>query len=189
MEQPASHRETPLLQIRPPQIPQGLVLDIGGGGEGLVSRIVQERACAVDWSLSKLRGARIHGAKSEWIACDGRNLCFQEERFDVATLWFSLAYIPESGNKMQVLKEVSRVSKPEARLSILAMTLDNRSESFTFRATFTLPDEFESLMNYRVRGRQTQNLEVIAEALEETGFTTISSEEYEYWFTIEATKL
>lgn len=183
-----THEETPVVEISLPRVPLGLVLDIGGGGEGLVSRIAHRRVCVIDCSLSKLREARIYGAGSEWFACDGREICFKSEAFDVATLWFSLAYIPETEHKIQVLREAHRVLKPEARISILGMNVDGRSESFTFRAGFILPREPASRMSYRVKGSQHQTLESIVDILEETGFTGISSQEYEHWFVLDASR-
>jgi 2-polyprenyl-3-methyl-5-hydroxy-6-metoxy-1,4-benzoquinol methylase len=59
--QNASTFEVPTQKIRLDRLPQGEpILDIGGGGEGLVSRIEGARVCAIDIRMDEIREARIH---------------------------------------------------------------------------------------------------------------------------------
>ena len=62
---------------------EGLILDIGGGGEGLVSRIEGDRTCALDIRMSEIKEAQIHGQSSNWFVADGANLCFSDGVFDI----------------------------------------------------------------------------------------------------------
>ncbi|MHA2433722.1 MAG: hypothetical protein ACXADO_10885, partial [Candidatus Thorarchaeota archaeon] len=61
----------------------GLIIDVGGGSEGLVSRLEKERVCVVDISLNKVREAQIYVSPAQWAVSDGRHLCFRTGSFDV----------------------------------------------------------------------------------------------------------
>ena len=52
----------------------GSIIDVGGGGEGFVSRIGGSQVYAVDIEMNKIREAQIHGLESQWILADGRAL-------------------------------------------------------------------------------------------------------------------
>ena len=70
-----SYFETPLQEIELRHVRQeGLIIDVGGGGEGLVSRVEASRVCAVDINLNKIREALIHDLESQWLLSDGRTL-------------------------------------------------------------------------------------------------------------------
>ena len=102
--------ETPLQYIELQEFPSSnLILDVGGGGEGLASRIGKHQVCAIDFRLSEIREAQIHDAPSNWFACDARALCFTESTFDHATIWFSLGYMRDDCTKRNVLNEVFRL--------------------------------------------------------------------------------
>ena len=94
------------------------IIDVGGGGEGLVARIAGPRVCVVDSNIDKIREARIYEENSNWFNCDAASLCFKDASFDMATLWFSLGYMRSWQLKEQVLKETYRVLRDDARLSI-----------------------------------------------------------------------
>jgi ubiquinone/menaquinone biosynthesis C-methylase UbiE len=181
--------ETPVQRIQLPKVPAGLVLDIGGGGEGLVSRVAELRVCVVDLNLSKIREARIYGADAEWLACDGRSLCFGAEVFDTATLWFSLSYLGDQYQKQLVIKEIYRVLQGGGKLSILGIVLDESCEAVTFRGQFRFPDGYVSQMSYRVRGDQLQDCDTMREMLTKEGFEMVSSTDHAHWFEMLAAKL
>ena len=101
----------------------GLILDIGGGGEGLVSRIMGSKVCAVDIRMSEIREAQIHGPPANWFVGDGQALCFQDDVFDIITLWFSLGYMSDWSVKRSVLEEAYRVLNEGGKLSILASNI------------------------------------------------------------------
>jgi len=167
----------------------GLILDIGGGGEGLVSRIAGNRVCAVDIKLSEIREAQIHGHSSNWFVADGRSLCFADAVFEVVTLWFSLGYMSDWTTKRQVLKEVYRVLKAGGRISILASHIPESITSLIFWGMFTLPDGTVSKTGYGVRGGQNQTLQRILDLTSDVGFNQHHSEDHSEWFKIESRKL
>jgi len=170
-----------------PLTSDGLILDIGGGGEGLTSRIGGERVCAVDIRMSEIKEAQIHGAPANWFVGDGQSLSFKDASFDVVTLWFSLGYLREWDIKLRVLEEVKRVLKEGGEISILACRIPDSAEQFVFWANFTLPDGSISQTGYGVRGNQGQTLKKIVDLLDDLQFKVLKTEDHGEWFSITAT--
>ncbi len=190
MEEQSSTYTTPIQKITLEQIQtEGLILDIGGGGEGLVSRIGGTKVCAVDIRISEIREAQIHRPPSNWFVGDGQALCFQKNVFDVVTLWFSLGYMSAWAIKQKVLKEAHRVLGENGRLSILASRIPESCERLIFWGHFTFPDGTISQIGFGTRGGQEQTLERITELLLGTGFKIRSHEDYNEWFEIQAVKI
>ena len=182
-----SRVETPVQQITLKRLnPEGLILDIGGGGEGLVSRIEGERVCALDIRMSEVREAQIHGAPANWIVGDGQNLGFSGGSFDEVTLWFSLGYMRDWDTKRRVLEEAWRVLKEQGSISIMASKIPDSTEEFVFWAHFTLPDGTVSKTGYGVRGNQKQTMESVVNLLEKLEFNILSAVDHEVWFSITA---
>ena len=181
--------ETPLQEVRLKHLPQeGLIIDVGGGGEGLVSRIETSRVCVVDINLNKIREGMIYGQVSQWILSDARMLSVKDERFNVATLWFSLGYIRDWDSKKQVIAEVARVLRRSGRISILGARTTCSDSRFVMRALFHFPDGAISKMSYGMDGTQRQDAEAVVKLLQETGFNNITSEDNGHWFRVDAQK-
>ncbi|MHA1936523.1 MAG: class I SAM-dependent methyltransferase [Candidatus Thorarchaeota archaeon] len=168
---------------------KGRIIDIGGGGEGLVSRIEGSRVCAVDIRLSEIREAQIHDPKSNWFLCDGRKLCFQTEIFDIATLWFSFGYLKESDTKQTVLEETYRVLKTGGTISIIGSKIVCSEDVLIFKALFTFPDGTQSQIGYGVKGNQGQTSASIIAALNRSGFKPTKTQNHDKWFHIQAVKI
>ena len=179
---------TPIQEIRlKPIETAGLILDIGGGGEGLVSRIEGTKVCAVDIRMDEIREAQIHGAPSSWVVGDGQHLSFRDGVFDIVTLWFSLGYMSNWSIKKRVLKEAHRVLVADGRLSILSSKIHEDCERLIFWGHFTLPDGSVSQTGYSVRGGQNQTLDRVANLVRSIGFD-VSSQDNGAWFEIQASK-
>jgi len=190
MEEQSSNVSNPVQKIILNQIEtKGLILDIGGGGEGLVSRIEGMKVCAVDIRLSEIREAQIHGPPANWFVGDGQALCFKNGVFNVVTLWFSLGYMSAWSIKQRVLEEAHRVLGDGGKLSILASNIPRSCERLTFWGHFTFPDSTVSQTGYGVRGGQDQTLGKISKLLENIGFKIQSKEDNDAWFEIHATKM
>lgn len=189
MKQTLSVLNTPLQHIKLEDLThRELILDIGGGGEGLVSRIAGNRVCAVDYRMSEIREAQIHNPPAHWFVADGRYLPFKSNAFDCVTLWFSLEYMIRRLIKKQVLESAFQSLKQEGLISILASRIDCKEEQFVFQAIFTLPDGTESKVGYGVRGNQNQTSSSIRTIMEEIGFVDIQIEDHEWWFKMRASK-
>ena len=182
--------ETPIQHIELQELPTDrLILDIGGGGEGLASRIGKQRVCAIDFRMSEIREAQIHDAPSSWFACDARSLCFTDSTFDFSTIWFSLGYMWNDDTKRSVLNEVFRVLKPGGAVSLMASKVVCEKDVFVIHIVYTLPDGSQSRTGYGVTGNQVQTLQTILQLLTSVGFEIENSREHEYWFYIEANRL
>jgi len=68
---------------------QGFVLDIGGGGEGVIGGLAPNRVVAIDRLASELEEARKSGCRCLMATMDASNLQFLNESFDAATAFFS----------------------------------------------------------------------------------------------------
>ncbi len=184
-----SRVETPIQNIRLKRLnSEGLILDIGGGGEGLVSRIEGERVCAVDIQMNEIREAQIHGGSSNWVVGDGRYLSFRDSSFDVVTLWFSLGFMRDWTVKKRVLEEAHRVLKTHGTISILSSKIPDSVEQFVFWALFTLPDGTLSKTGYGVRGNQGQTMKKVLDLIAPLDFKILNVEDHEEWFSITATR-
>ncbi|MFX0054421.1 MAG: class I SAM-dependent methyltransferase [Candidatus Hermodarchaeota archaeon] len=181
--------ETPVQKIELEQLPrEGLIIDIGGGGEGLVSRIETSRVCAVDFNLNKIREAMIYGQMSQWILSDARMLPVKDEGFNVATLWFSLGYIQDWDSKRQVLAEAARAMKQSGHISIIGARITCSDSRFVIRTLFHFPDGSISKMSYGMAGMQRQDAESVVNLIQETGFSNITCEDNGHWFRVNAQK-
>lgn len=190
MSESHSLRETEVQNIKLQGFSEkGLILDIGGGGEGFVSRIEGDRVCALDIRMSEIREAQIHGHSSNWFVADGANLCFKDEVFDIVTLWFSLGYMSDWNTKQAVLEAAYRALKKNGRLSIMASSIPETTERLILWATFTLPDGILSKTGYGVRGGQSQTLPRILELVTKAGFSQHHYEDHDEWFKVDSQKL
>ncbi|MHA1480428.1 MAG: class I SAM-dependent methyltransferase [Candidatus Thorarchaeota archaeon] len=185
-----SRFEVPQQEITLDKIPgSGLIIDIGGGGEGLVSRIEGTRVCAVDIRMSEIREARIHNPPANWFACDGQRLCFNDCSFQIATLWFSLGYMSDWRIKENVMKEVHRVLEKDGLVSIRASKIDCDEERLVFRVIYTLPNGTLSQTGYGIKGNQNQTFSTISKMLVDSNFEIVKQVDSSHWFQITARKV
>lgn len=100
----------------------GHILDLGGGGEGVIGRLRPDQVVAIDPNRRELEGAAPGPLK---VVMDARDLQFLDDTFAAATSFFTLMYI--AGSDHEVFAEVSRVLAPGApvlhqgRLAIAAL--------------------------------------------------------------------
>jgi len=85
----------------------GLILDIGGGGEGIIGKLNGEQVVAIDKRQSELEETENKALK---IVMDATDLKFLTETFTVATAFFTMMYIPND-LKQRVFEETYRVLK------------------------------------------------------------------------------
>jgi ubiquinone/menaquinone biosynthesis C-methylase UbiE len=181
--------ETPFQEIAFKRLlGNGLVLDVGGGGEGIVSRIEGSRVCAVDVNLNEIREARIYGSSPQWLASSGDSLPFRREVFETATLWFSLDYMARWEMKRAVIDEAFRVLKKKGSLSVMSARIVCREERFVLMLHYALPDGSVYETGYGVWGNQGQTLEKISDVVEQAGFKLTRKDDNGHWFYIEGIK-
>ncbi len=97
----------------------GRVLDIGGGGEGIIGRIFPDRVVAIDPLESELAEASAGPLK---IIMDGRDLKFLDDSFETVTSFFTFMYIKVNDHR-QIFQEIYRVLKPGGELILWDVTI------------------------------------------------------------------
>lgn len=102
---------------------EGWVLDIGGGGEGMIGRLKKDSVVAIDLSKRELEEAPAGPLK---IVMDAAELKFLDGSFNAATLFFSMMFIPVKSHR-QVMREAWRVLRPGGRLHFWDAAIPTRS--------------------------------------------------------------
>lgn len=96
------------LHLRPISA-DGYILDIGGGGEGIIGRLMGSSVVAIDRREDELIEAADGPLK---IVMDARHLTFLDCTFSAATAFFSLMYFDAEVDLQKALRETARVLKP-----------------------------------------------------------------------------
>jgi ubiquinone/menaquinone biosynthesis C-methylase UbiE len=102
---------------------EGYILDVGGGGEGIIGILKGERVVAVDPHKSELEEAPAGPLK---IIMDATHLQFLDATFGAATAFFSLMYVRETCDLQKVFGEVFRVLRPGAPFLIWDVLVPKR---------------------------------------------------------------
>jgi ubiquinone/menaquinone biosynthesis C-methylase UbiE len=102
----------------------GRVLDLGGGGEGMIGRLKQESVVAIDLSKRELEEAPDGPLK---IVMDAADLKFLDGSFTTATMFFSMMFMPIKSHQ-QVMREAWRVLRPGGRLYFWDASIPTRAE-------------------------------------------------------------
>lgn len=92
----------------------GLILDIGGGGEGVISQLYPDQVIAIDKNRNELEEAPGDAVK---IMMDASSMSFTDHCFENITTFYSFMFISKSEH-YNVVSEVTRVLKPKGRLHI-----------------------------------------------------------------------
>jgi len=93
----------------------GFILDIGGGGEGIIGLLKGDRVVAIDPQKRELEEAPDGPLK---VVGDARALPFLDGSFETATAFFSLMFLKSREDIEKVLAEAHRVLRPGGRLLI-----------------------------------------------------------------------
>jgi ubiquinone/menaquinone biosynthesis C-methylase UbiE len=169
-------------------IAKGFILDIGGGGEGVIGQLKGQQVIAIDISKRELVEAPAGPLK---IVMDARDLKFLDDAFNTATVFFTFMYIA-SGDHQKVFEELHRVLRPGGRLLVWDVIFpeltDKKKNMALFPFKFNLPDK-EIRTGYGVRRpEEKQGLAHFMELAKNTGFQIVSHKEKDRWFFLEVVK-
>jgi ubiquinone/menaquinone biosynthesis C-methylase UbiE len=167
---------------------EGFILDIGGGGEGVIGQLKGQQVIAIDINQRELEDAPPGPLK---IVMDARDLKFLDNTFNTATVFFTFMYI-SSDDHQKVFEELHRVLSPGGRLLIWDVTfpkrVDEKQTMALFFFKFILPDR-EIKTGYGVRRPEgKQGLAHFMELAKKTGFEIVFHKEKDRWFFLEVKK-
>ncbi len=98
---------------------KGKVLDIGGGGEGIIGQVKSSDTIAIDPLKRELEEASSGPVK---IVMNAKDLLFLDNTFDTITSFFTMMYISNIDHK-KVFEEIYRVLKPNGEFILWDITI------------------------------------------------------------------
>lgn len=148
---------------------QGRILDIGGGGEGVIARHAGDQVIAIDIRLEELLESPDIGLK---IVMDATELKFLDNTFDVVTCFYSLMYMSEK-TVNKCLEEALRVLKPGGCLWIwdTEMPWEKTADAFVVYLDITLASGHIT-PGYGVGWHRGQSYDSIAGICDKIGFVS-----------------
>ncbi len=93
---------------------KGFILDIGGGGEGVIGQLMGEQVISIDKNKRELEEAPSDNMK---IVMDATDLKFLDNTFGTAASFYTLMYM-DSKTKQETINEVYRVLKPGGKFLV-----------------------------------------------------------------------
>ena len=160
----------------------GLILDIGGGGEGIVGLLKGQKVVAIDRNKRELMGTKNAALK---IVMDAKELKFLDDSFDTATVFFSFMYMPEEDLE-SVMAELWRVLNPGGELLIWDAIVKVPKEElvkkyFLVMMTVHFPDGSKVEAGYG-HLLKNQRAEMFLKPAEKIGFNVLEKSEDECTF-------
>jgi len=104
----------------------GRILDIGGGGEGVIGIYKGTQVIAIDRRKSELEEAPDGNYLK--IIMDALELKFLDETFETVTAFYMFMYVPME-NRQEIFKEIYRVLKKAGQLVIWDMVILKKGHS------------------------------------------------------------
>lgn len=124
----------------------GPILDVGGGGEGMIGRLKERDVVAIDLREDELLEAPDGPLKT---VMDARALAFPDRAFATATAFFSFMYVDGEADQQAVFNEIYRALRPGGHLHLWDIDLSERPE--TEKSVFAIPVK----CRIRDRGHET----------------------------------
>lgn len=150
---------------------QGSILDIGGGGTGLIGRVYGQQVCAIDNRQDELDEAPDTCQK---LLMDARKLAFADESFDNVSFFYTLMYMDEE-TQAEALAEAYRVLKSGGKLCIWDVEIPSAyPEPFSVDLDIEFGDE-SIHAGLGIVKLGSQSLESVQKLLEHCGFEKLHS--------------
>ena len=154
----------------------GFILDIGGGGEGVIGQLKGDQVISIDLFKEELVNAPSTNLK---IVMDGRDLKFIDNTFNTVVIFYTLMYI-DGADHEKVFNEVKRVLKHGGKLMIWDVNLPvskYASKSYgIYRFKFKLPKtEINTGYGARFPKNNDQNLKYYMDLGKKSGFKVLTA--------------
>lgn len=178
--------ETQLIEMRAVAT-DDFILDIGGGGEGIIGKLNRRQVIAIDTSEEELQETRNDSLK---VLMDATDLKFLSESFATCTAFFSMMYVPKEKH-FEVFRQVYRVLKTDGRFLLWDVQIPRRQSSFrvfVVRLKIKLPDQ-EVETGYGTVWDKTQDVEYFKQLAKDTGFKVVKEWTKDIIFCLEMKKL
>lgn len=179
----------PKLEVVVPDFPaEGLILDIGGGGEGVIGQLKGRQVVAIDLIKRELEDAPAGPMLK--IVMDARALGFLDGSFDTATVFFTFMYImpPDHG---QVFAELHRVLRPGGRLLVWDPVFPDKAAPDKPKIMYPLHVRLPGMdinTGYGVGIREGQGADHFVALAKAAGFEAVSRKDENGWFFLEFRK-
>ena len=118
---PSNNKEISPVNLKLKRELHGSILDIGGGGEGIISRLYGADVISIDIRRDELDEAPANCSK---IVMDAAKLAFENESLDNVAFFYSLMFMKKETQK-QAIAEACRVLIPGGKLVIWDGTIES----------------------------------------------------------------
>ena len=151
----------------------GRILDVGGGGEGIIGLLKGENVVAIDRRESELKEAPPGDYLK--IIMDAKELKFIGETFDTATAFFTLMYIPLEIHQI-IFQEIHRVLKKGGEFVVWDFPIPKREKHEKKFYGLYLEVKIRDInisTGYATRWDKEQNSEYFASLGTSNGFSVV----------------
>jgi ubiquinone/menaquinone biosynthesis C-methylase UbiE len=156
----------------------GYILDIGGGGEGIIGILKGEKVIAIDPQKRELEEAADGPLK---IIMDARDLQFLDGTFNTVTAFFSLMYLTSKPDYEAVFSQVFRVLKPGGQFLIWDVSVPQRPEgekrNYVLLVTITVKDRVVDTGYGQPWPEEEHDLAFYVDLAEKSGFQMMERRE------------
>lgn len=160
------------------------ILDIGGGGEGVIGGIYGRKVIAVDKRQDELDAAAEGPIK---MVMDASNLTFKDKNFDAATSFFTMMFIDKDDHK-KVFDEVYRVLKNGSNFilwdAVIPKEDDSKKDIFLIELEIATPNGLIETSYAVMKKNNEQDIKYFKKLGKKAGFKIESEEDYDKTFKI-----